>query len=94
MAAAREEGFQAGLQEAMPTSSAPSSVGEEEVGKRVKSIMNHTYQIMAERLKTKEEFPRSEVLSLLLATIKVGVAYICVGRCWCVLIREINKMKF
>ena len=38
--------------------------------------MNHTYQTMTDKLKTKEEFARSEVLSLLLATIKVGVAIV------------------
>ena len=76
-AAAREEGYRAGVQETPPTGHTPSSaVGEEEVGKRVKSIMNMTYQTMTERLKSKEEFQRSEVLSLLLATIKVGVAYV------------------
>ena len=41
--------------------------------RRVKSIMNHAYQTMASKLRTKEEFERTEILALLLATIKVDV---------------------
>lgn len=41
------------------------------MGHRVKSIMNHAYQTMSNRLKVKEEFERPEVLSILLSTIKV-----------------------
>ena len=37
----------------------------------VKSIMNQAYQSMATKLKDKEQFERTEVLSLLLSTIKV-----------------------
>ena len=84
MAAARDEGFKTGFREGQkttPTDSAPSSASEEEVGRRVKTIMNHTYQTVAERLKSKEEFQRSEVLSVLLATIKVGVAKVGVVTC-------------
>ena len=35
--------------------------------------MNQAYQTMSTRLKAKEEFERSEVLSILLSTIKVGM---------------------
>ena len=79
VAVARDEGLKAGLreaQEARPTDSTPSSVSEEEVGRRVKNIMSHTYQTMAVKLKKKPQFEGSEVLSILLATIKVGVAYV------------------
>ena len=76
MSLAKTESYQAGYQEgqqATPTVSTPS-VGEEEIGRRVKAIMNQAYQTMAAKLKAKEEFERSEVLSMLLSTIKVSEA--------------------
>lgn len=77
LSVAQSESYDAGYREgqkATPSDQPPSSGGglsEEEVGRRVKSIMNHTYQTMSSKLKVKEEFERSEVLSLLLSTIKV-----------------------
>ena len=77
ISAAKAESYDTGYregQQATPTDSAPS---EEAVGRRVKSIMNHAYQTMSGKVQVKEEFQRSEILSLLLATIKV-----CVSSLW------------
>lgn len=81
LSAAQSEGYEAGYREgqkATPSDHTPSSGGlsEEVVGQRVKSIMNHTYQTMSNKLKVKEEFERPEVLSILLSTIKVGCRHV------------------
>ena len=43
----------------------------EEVQAMVKTIMNQTYQTLATKFKAKETFESKEILSILLATIKV-----------------------
>lgn len=57
------------LQQAPP----PVGVSQEEVQTKVKAIMNQTYQVMATRFKVKESFETKEILSILVASIKVSL---------------------
>ena len=50
-----------------------SATPTSDVQQQVKSIMNQTYQLLAARFRSKESFPSAEILSTLLATIKVRV---------------------
>lgn len=69
---ARNEGFHAGKEEGN-LSDTPSSggLGEEEVGTRVKAIMNQAYQNLAAKFKAKDSFETKEILSILVSVIKV-----------------------
>ena len=71
---ARVEGFRSGKEEgqakATPTS---GGLGEEEVGTRVKAIMNQAYQNLAAKFKTKDSFETKEILAILVSVIKVGL---------------------
>lgn len=69
----REAGFKAGQASVergvAQLSATPTSA---DVQQQVKSIMNQTYQLLAARFRSKESFPSAEILTTLLATIKVS----------------------
>ena len=48
-------------------------VSPEVIGQKVKSIMNEMYQSMNRQFRTKTNFPSTEILQILLATVKVCV---------------------
>ena len=43
----------------------------EDVGTKVKSIMNQAYQMMAAQFKTKDSYESKEILSIIVAIVKV-----------------------
>ncbi len=55
------------LQQAPP----PEGVPQEEVQRKIKAIMNQTYQVMAARFKAKPSFESKEILTILITSIKV-----------------------
>ena len=60
----------------MRASPAPATGGgasKEEVATKVKAIMNQAYQTLAAKYKAKETFQSKEILSILVAAIKVGI---------------------
>ena len=70
---AREEG----LKEGQSTRASPAATGggggvsQEEVATKVKAIMNQAYQTLATKYRAKETFQSKEILSILVAAIKV-----------------------
>ena len=70
---AREEG----LKEGQSTRASPAAAGggggvsQEEVATKVKAIMNQAYQTLATKYRAKETFQSKEILSILVAAIKV-----------------------
>ena len=58
---------------ASPAPAAGGGASKEEVATKVKAIMNQAYQTLAAKYKAKETFQSKEILSILVAAIKVGV---------------------
>ena len=53
---------------------------KEDVGTKVKSIMNQAYQMMAAKFKTKDSYQSKEILSIIVAVVKVTAEL----QCFCV----------
>ena len=81
---AREEGFKAGQESGLKAGQAavqrevpllqaapPAPPSAEEVQRKVKTIMNQTYQALASKFRGKESFQSKEILTILVNTIKV-----------------------
>ena len=52
---------------------------KEDVGTKVKSIMNQAYQMMAAKFKTKDSYESKEILAIIVSIVKVSGW----GRCGC-----------
>lgn len=52
---------------------------KDDVGTKVKSIMNQAYQMMAAKFKTKESYDSKEILAIIVGVVKVRVHIAIIG---------------